>query len=58
MKLWNLERTRTSIGERTYRPAGKNLVDLSGEPNYYAPSFLDRFVDDDNVNRNEFIRES
>ena len=55
VKLWNLERTRTSIGERTYRPAGKNLVDLSGEPNYYAPSFLDRFVDGDNVNREELF---
>ena len=55
VKLWNLERTRTSIGERTYRPAGKNLVDLSGEPNYYAPSFLDRFVDDDNVNQDKLF---
>ena len=55
VKLWNLERTRTSIGERTYRPAGKNLVDLSGEPNYYAPSFLDRFVKDDNINYGELF---
>ena len=55
VKLWNLERTRTSIGERTYRPAGKNLVDLSGEPNYYAPSFLDRFVYGDNVNHEELF---
>ena len=44
MKLWDITKTRTSIDERTYRPAGRDLVDNSGEPNYYAPSFLDRFV--------------
>ena len=58
VKLWDLERTRTSIEERTYRPAGRDLVDNSGEPNYYAPSFLDRFVDDDNINHDKLFGNS
>ena len=52
VKLWDMERTRMSLVDRSYRHAGADIVDNSDEAKYHAPSFLDRFVNGYNTNNN------
>ena len=47
---YNISNTLLAIEQRTYRYAGERLVAGPDKAKYHGPSFLDRFVDGDNVN--------
>ena len=47
---YNISNTLLAIEQRTYRYAGERLVAGPDKAKYHAPSFLDRFVEGDNVN--------
>ena len=52
---YNISNTLLAIEQRTYRYAGERLVAGPDKAKYHGPSFLDRFVDGDNVNHGLFF---